>query len=79
MYVKRDRFNLILTAGGSQLEVGTDHPEVLAAIEEEANNARIAEFPITVEIYMSALKQGITEARERTKEVNPGGTRYIHN
>lgn len=64
-------------AGSPQLEVGTDHHEVLAAIEEEANHARIAEFPITVDMYMTALKEGIKEARERTKEVNPGGTRYV--
>ena len=63
--------------GSPQLEVGTDHPEVLAAIEEEANNMRIAEFPITVEMYMTALKEGIKEARDKTKEVNPGETRYI--
>lgn len=65
-------------AGSPQLEAGTDHPEVLAAVEEEANNARVAEFPITVEMYMTALKGGIEEARERTKEINPGGTRYIN-
>ena len=51
---------------------------MLAAIEEEANNARIAEFSVTMDIYMTALKNGIKEARERTKEVNPGGTRYIN-
>lgn len=65
----------MFTAGSPQLEVGTDHPEVLAAIEEDANNARIAEFSITMDMYMTALKNGIKEARERTKEVDPGGTR----
>ena len=65
----------MFTAGSPQLEVVTDHPEVLAAIEEDANNARIAEFSITMDMYMTALKNGIKEARERTKEVDPGGTR----
>lgn len=50
---------------------------MLAAVEEEVNNVRIAEFPITVEMYMTALKEGIKEARDRTKEVNSGETRYI--
>ena len=64
--------------GSTQLEVGTDHPEVLAAIEEEANNARIAEYPITVDMYMTALQEGIKAAREKTREVNPGETRCIN-
>ena len=68
----------MLVVGGTQLEVGTDHPEVLAAIEEEANNARIADFPVTVDMYMTALQEGIKTARERTKEVNPGEIRYIN-
>lgn len=63
--------------GSPQLEVGTDHPEVLAAVEEEANNARVAEFPITVDMYMIALQKGINEARGRTKEVKSGEIRYI--
>lgn len=62
--------------GSTQLEVGTDHPEVLAAIEEEANHARIAEFPITVDMYMTALQEGIKTARERTREINPGEIRF---
>ena len=56
--------------------MGTDHPDVLAAIEEEAKSVRVSEFPITVEMYMTALKGGIDQARARTKEVDPGGTRY---
>jgi len=63
--------------GSPQLEVGTDHPDVLAAVEEEAKSVRVAEFPITVEMYMTALKRGIDQARTRTKQVDPGGTRYI--
>ena len=67
----------VFVAGSTQLEVGTDHPEVLAAIEEEANHARIAEFPISVAMYTAALKEGIEAARQRTKEV-PGETKCIH-
>ena len=48
---------------------------MLAAVEEEASNARIAEFPITAELYLIALKGGIDQARTRTKQVDPGGTR----
>lgn len=58
--------------------MGTDHPEVLAAVEEEAKSVRVAEFPITVEMHMTALKHGIDQARARTKEVEPGGTRYVN-
>ena len=70
-------YNLLFVVGSTQLEVGTDNPEVLAAIEEEATNARIAEFHITVAMYITALREGIEAARERTREV-PGETRYIH-
>lgn len=63
--------------GSPQIEPGTDHPDVLAAIEEEAKSARIPEFPITVEMYMTALKEGIDQARARTKEIDPGGTRWV--
>lgn len=48
-------------------------PRVIEAVNAAAEKARSSPIEITQEMYMEALKRGISEAETKRKEVDPHG------
>ena len=53
--------------------VTVDDPRVVEAVRAAAENARNFSIEITQEMYMEALKTGISAAEAKKREVDPHG------
>ena len=49
------------------------HPDVVKAVEEAIATIDASSITISQDMYMEALKNGISMAEEKKKEINPTG------
>ena len=50
-----------------------NHPDVRKAVEEATATIDASTITVTQELYMEALRNGISMAEERKREKNPSG------
>lgn len=55
-----------------------NHPDVVNAVQLAVGKARTANLEHTQEMYMEALRDGVTEAEQRRRKDNPNGPRSLH-
>ena len=53
------------------------HPDVVKAIETETAKINASSDPISQQMYMDALRNGIDLAEETRREKSPEGPRYV--
>ena len=51
------------------------HPDVVSAVQLAMEKARTTPLEHTQEMYMEALRDGVTEAEQRRRRDNPTGPR----
>jgi len=55
------------------IEVTADHPDVVQAVEEALNAAKLDELQLPVDGWMETLEEAIEEVEMESRKKNPSG------